>query len=180
MMCRPYGVRMSTVGRLPDCRRGNHRSATRTTPSGILAARSRSTATSPVCGGGSPTRDAAMRLHAVMVDPPVIPLVTVGASGPPSGGVEKPEDDRIVEGLPARLNDVLGHPDGGPGPLAVRRVDQYPGDGAGSPSGVEDPDSIVGQVDVVQHGELGADRTTQGPVERIDGSVALGHGVDAL
>ncbi len=75
MMCRPYGVRINTVGGLPDWWVGNQRSAKRTAPSGILAARSRSTEISVVWGRESPTNDAAMRLHAVMDDPPVIPLV---------------------------------------------------------------------------------------------------------
>ena len=69
MTCRPYGVRMSTVGWSPDIRSGNQRSASRTAPSGILAARSRSTETSVVCGGGSLTIVAAIRLHTVMIDP---------------------------------------------------------------------------------------------------------------
>ncbi len=75
MIVRPYGVRMSTVGTvgLPSAgvwSFGYQRSATSSTPSGILAMSPRSTDTAVERGGGSLTADAAMRLHMVMRDPP--------------------------------------------------------------------------------------------------------------
>ncbi len=60
---------MSTVANPPDGCVGYQRSARRSTPSGILAVRPRSTETAVVCGGGSLTTDAATRLHTVIGDP---------------------------------------------------------------------------------------------------------------
>ena len=90
MIVRPYGVRMSTVaGPAAGCV-GYQRSASNSTPSGILAVRPRSTDTAVVCGGESLTTDAAIRLNTVMRDR--LPLL--GCRGcPASGGVEQPEDD---------------------------------------------------------------------------------------
>ena len=78
MMCRPYGVRINTVGCPPASWVGNQRSASSTVPSGILAARSRSTETSVVRGGGSLTIDAAIRLHTVMTTPLCSPSTASG------------------------------------------------------------------------------------------------------
>ena len=36
-------------------------------------------------------------------------------------------DQRVDQGLPGGLDDVLRHPDGGPGPLTVGGVDEHPG-----------------------------------------------------
>ena len=69
MYLRPYGVRINTVGWPPGALLANQRSANKVVPSGILAARSRSTETSDVRAGGSLTSLAAMRLHTVMSDP---------------------------------------------------------------------------------------------------------------
>ena len=82
MMRRPYGVRINTVGRPPVAWVGNQRSASRTVPSGILAARSRSTETSVVSGGGSLTSDAAIRLHTVMSTPLCSPSAMSGCPAP--------------------------------------------------------------------------------------------------
>ena len=62
---------MSTVAGSPSAIGcvGYQRSATSSTPSGILAVRPRSTDTAVVRGGGSLTTDAAIRLHTVMRDP---------------------------------------------------------------------------------------------------------------
>ena len=81
-MRRPYGVRINTVGRSPDSVVGNQRSARRTAPSGILAARSRSTEMLVLRAGGRPTNDAAIRLHTVMDDPLCSPVVTPGCLAP--------------------------------------------------------------------------------------------------
>ena len=92
MILRPYGVRINTVGRLPGSSVGYQRSASRTAPSGIFAAMSRSTETSDVCGGGSLTMDAAIRLHTVIDDPPVLPHATPGAaSSPPQEAWSSPK-----------------------------------------------------------------------------------------
>ncbi len=69
MSVRPYGVRMSTVGSSPEGCVGYQRSASSSAPSGILAVRPRSTETAVVCGGGSLTAAAAIRLHTVIDDP---------------------------------------------------------------------------------------------------------------
>src|SRR3974390_1008896 len=50
----------------------------------------------------------------------------------------------------ARRNEVLGDRDGGPGALAVRRVDQDAGDRAGAPARVEHTHPVVGEVDGVE------------------------------
>ena len=88
MTVRPYGVRISTVASSalpsPNGCVGYQRSATSSTPSGILAVRPRSTDTSVVRGGGSLTTDAAIRLHTVMRDPPVVPPATAPAAAPAS------------------------------------------------------------------------------------------------
>ena len=62
---------MSTVAGSPPAIGcvGYQRSATSSTPSGILAVSPRSTETAVVRGGGSLTTDAAIRLHTVMRDP---------------------------------------------------------------------------------------------------------------
>src|ERR1700677_4611234 len=90
MTVRPYGVRISTVASSalpsPNGCVGYQRSATSSTPSGILVVRPRSTETSVVRGGGSLTTDAAIRLHTVMRDPPVLPPATVPASTSATGG----------------------------------------------------------------------------------------------
>ena len=52
---------------------GYQRSASSSTPSGILAVRPRSTDTAVVCGGGSLTADAAIRLHTVIASTPCPP-----------------------------------------------------------------------------------------------------------
>ena len=65
-------------------------------------------------------------------------------------------------------------------PLPVGRVDQDTGDGTGALTRVEDPYPVVGQVDVVERGELGPDGGPQGAVERVDRAVAFGDGDDAL
>src|ERR1700679_2747656 len=121
---------MSTVAGSPSAIGcvGYQRSATSSTPSGILAARPRSTDTAVVLGGGSLTMDAAIRLHTVMRNPPL----------PALGGVEQPEHDRVVERLPAGLDDVLRDPDRGPRALPVSAVHQDACDGASAPPGIED------------------------------------------
>jgi hypothetical protein len=98
----------------------------------------------------------------------------------PRGGVEQPEDDRVVEGLPAGLDDVLRHPDGGPDDLPVGGVDQDPGDRAGALARIEHAHPVVGQVDGAEHGNRGPMAAAQRGVERVDRAVALGRGHNAL
>ena len=83
---------------------------------------------------------------------------------------------RLVQGLPARLDDVLRHPDGRPRPLPVGGVDQHPRDGTGALAGVEDADPVVGQVHPGQGRKVRPDGLAQGGVEGVDRTVALGRG----
>ena len=59
---------------------------------------------------------------------------------------EQAVDQRVVQRLPRRLDDVLAHADGRPRALAVGGVEQHPGDGAGALVGVEHPHLVVGEV----------------------------------
>jgi len=45
-------------------------------------------------------------------------------------------DQRIDQSLPGGLDDVLRHPDGGPGPLTVGGVDKHPGHGGRALAGL--------------------------------------------
>ena len=81
---------------------------------------------------------------------------------------------RVDEGLPGGLDDVLRDADRPPLPLAVGGVEQDAGDGAGAVALVEDPDLVVGQLDVGEVRVAVDDRAAQGPVEGVDRAVALG------
>jgi hypothetical protein len=63
--------------------------------------------------------------------------------------VEEAEDERVDQGLPRRFDDVLAHPDGRPGAVAVGRVDEHPHDRAGGrPSrAVDDPTALLPVLD---------------------------------
>ena len=64
--------------------------------------------------------------------------------------------------------------------VAVGRVEQHPRDRAGAVVRVEDPDLVVGQLDVGQvRMEIG-DRVTERLVERVHRAVALGGADEAL
>src|SRR6476661_9518290 len=67
-------------------------------------------------------------------------------SGLVAVGEEQAVDERVVQSLPRRLDDVVADPDGGPVPLAVGGIDEHAGDGPGPLARVEDADLVVGEV----------------------------------
>src|SRR5450755_2347754 len=101
--------------------------------------------------------------------PPSAALLPVG--GPP--GVEQTVDDGVGEGLPGSGDDVLGHPDGGPGAVAVGRVDEDPSDRSGSLGRVEHPYAVVDQVDPGEGRVAGGDGGAAGPVRGLDRPVSF-------
>ena len=63
---------------------------------------------------------------------------------------QQPVDERVVQRLPRRLDDVLAHPDGRPGAIAVGGVDQHTGDRTRALRGVEHAHLVIGEVHVVE------------------------------
>ena len=114
--------------------------------------------------------------HAV---PPVVPV-------PAAGRLQlllaphHPVLDRVDEGFPAGLDDVLAHADAAPGVVAVAGVEQHPRDGAGALVLVEDAHLVVHELDVAQMRVLLRDGLAQRRVEGVDRAVALGGADDAL
>src|ERR1700727_1411932 len=102
---------------------------------------------------------------------------SVGSASGPQQAVA----DCLFERVPGGGDDVLVHPDGGPGVAgAVARLDQDPGDRPGAGAAFQDADLEVGQL---QGGELGEgllERGPQRPVERVHRAVALADGDDPL
>src|ERR1700685_672594 len=94
-------------------------------------------------------------------------------------GPREPVADGLFECVPGGGDDVLVHPDGGPGVAgAVARLDQHPGDRPGAGRALQDADLEVGQL---QGGELGEgllEGRPERPVERVDRAVALADGDD--
>ena len=68
-------------------------------------------------GAGGPAAPGRPRLMGTKVGWVIGGQASASAPGP----VQETEDDRVGEGLPGGLDDVLRHPDGGPGALAVGR-----------------------------------------------------------
>src|SRR5436190_12781967 len=81
--------------------------------------------------------------------------------------------ERVDEGLPRGLDDVLRDADRAPGVASVGGVEEHPGHGPRAVVGVEDPDLVVDQLDLGQvRVELG-DRVAERPVEGVHRPVAL-------
>src|ERR1035438_6702965 len=86
-------------------------------------------------------------------------LLFVDEADSPVGGTgERPRteqtvNDRVREGLPRSGDDVLGDPDGGPGSVTVRGVDEDPGDRSGAFGRVEHPYPVVDQVNPGERSE---------------------------
>ena len=93
---------------------------------------------------------------------------------------EQAELDRVEQGLPRGLDDVLVHADRGPGRVAVGGVDQHPRDRAGALVRVEDAHLVVGEVHALERGEVAVERGPQRAVERVHRTVALGGRDHAL
>src|SRR3954452_21166957 len=88
--------------------------------------------------------------------------------------------DRVEQGLPRRFDDVLAHADRAPCALAVSGIQEHPGHRASAGGAVDDADLEVHEVDPVELRVAGRDGGTEGAVDGIDGTVALGRGDDAL
>src|SRR5215208_8179331 len=82
----------------------------------------------------------------------------------------------IYQGLPGGFDDVLGDADGAPHPLAVGGVYEDAGRGGGGAVLVQDADLVVGEVDLLELGIVRPYGLSQGPVQGVDGTVALGGG----
>ena len=132
----------------------------------------------PPSGPARAGRSAAPRAPA----PPRAAPTSGLASGIGSGSGRSLERvlQRVDQRLPGGLDDVLRDADRAPLALAVGGVEQDPGDGAGAVVLVEDPDLVVGQLDVGQVRVAVGDRAAQGAVERVDRAVALGDAQVAL
>src|SRR3954452_5642432 len=82
--------------------------------------------------------------------------------------------ERVHEGVPAGLDDVLADADGAPGVRAVRGVEQHARHGARRLLLVEDADLVVDELDVGEVRIGLRDGRAQGGVKRVHGAVALG------
>ena len=97
----------------------------------------------------------------------------------PSGLAQHAELDRVDQGFPARLDDVLADADAASS-LPRRSRPAGRGDGAGTFGLVEDAHLVVDQLDVGEVRVLAHDRLAQRRVHGVDGAVALGGADDAL
>src|SRR5262245_56741462 len=88
--------------------------------------------------------------------------------------------ERVDQGLPGGLDDVLRHADRPPLALAVRGIEQHPGDGTGAVVLVEDTHLVVGQLDVGEMRVPIDDGAAQRLVERVHRAVALRRAQVAL
>src|SRR5829696_498154 len=82
--------------------------------------------------------------------------------------------DRVRQGLPRRLDDVLADADRAPGPLAVGRIEEDARDRAGAGGTVEDAHLEVHQAHVLQLRVPRRDGGAQGAVDGVHRPVALG------
>src|SRR5512133_3547619 len=88
--------------------------------------------------------------------------------------------DGVGEGSPGRLDDVGGRAHGAPASGAALEVDEDAGDRAGAGRRVQDADLEVGQPDVLDLRVAPGERLAERRVERVDGAVPLGRGVEHL
>jgi hypothetical protein len=88
--------------------------------------------------------------------------------------------ERVDQGVPGGLDDVVVDADGGPLPHPVGGVDEHPGGGAGAALPAEDADLVVGQRDAGQLRVPADQRLAQRVVQRVDRAVALGGADDPL
>src|SRR5215203_50807 len=84
--------------------------------------------------------------------------------------------EAVYQGLPGGFDDVFGDADGAPHPLAVGGVYEDAGRGGGGAVLVQDADLVVGQVDLLELGIVRPYGLSQGAVQGVDGTVALGGG----
>ena len=88
--------------------------------------------------------------------------------------------ERVDQGVPARLDDVLRDADRAPRVDAVAGVEQHAGDRSGALPLVEDPDLVVDELDVPEVRVDVADRRPERAVECVHRAVALGRAQVAL
>src|SRR3954452_10403740 len=81
--------------------------------------------------------------------------------------------ERVHEGVPARLDDVLADADRAPGVRAVGGVEEHPGHRRGGLLLIEDADLVVDELDVGEVGIGLRDGRTERGVERVHRAVAL-------
>ena len=97
-----------------------------------------------------------------------------------SGDSQQGQLQGVTHRQPTRLDDVFGAPDGAPTLGPASRFDDHAWLGAGPQVLIHDPDLVVHQVDLRQVGEVRDQRFPHGPVQGVDGTVALSRGVHPL